>query len=870
MIPASTYRLQLNARFGLDAAADLVPYLRDLGVGWVYLSPILQATDGSEHGYDVVDATRVDAARGGPEALQRFATAAHEAGLGVLVDIVPNHMGVGDPRQNAWWWDLLRRGRASRWATTFDVDWDAGDGRILLPILGAELEQVLAANEITVAPDGTARYFDHVLPLAEGTAPAHETSDAGEVGAVLARQHWMPIFWRRGDAELNYRRFFTVTSLAGVRVEDPAVFDATHAEVLRWLDAGLVDGLRLDHPDGLADPGAYIERLSRATLSGPRARRGVAPGAPGVSSRSARSTTEEGSSSRSLSEAAAGGADETSSLGGGGAAAYIVIEPFDTPAAPATQGPGGAAGRGAAAYIVIEKILEPGEELPATWAEWIAGTTGYDALAEIDRVLVDPAGEAELSAIDAGLRAETGLPPLARYADTVHEAKRDIAETALRAEVRRLRRMLPASDSADLARATRTEDALTELLAAFPVYRAYLPDGDEYLAVATEDAARRRPELAAQIRALADRMRTDPHGAFTLRFMQTAGPVMAKGVEDRTFYRYSRLTSLTEVGGDPSLFAMDGDEFHAARARRQRDWPHTMTALSTHDTKRSADTRARIAVLAEIPHRWAEVLGHLRAIASTGDGPFDNLLWQAIVGVWPAAPDRLHEYAIKAAREAAQHTTWTDPAPRFEERVHELVLAAHGRAVALLNEFTDEIRGPGRSNALAACLLQLAGPGVPDVYQGTELWAHDLVDPDNRRPVDIGRRRRLLAELDDGWMPDIDDTGAVKLLLTSRVLRLRRNRPELFAGYTALRAEGSAADHVVAFARSGVIAVATRLPVGLVRGGGWRDTSITLPATGGDRWRDVLSGRVVTGGEVRVAGLLHRYPVALLVAESSG
>ncbi len=788
--PVSTYRLQIRPSFDLDAAADLVPYLRELGVDWVYLSPILQAAAGSEHGYDVVDPTRVDESRGGAAGLARLAEAARAAGLGILIDIVPNHQGVADAMQNPWWRDVLTYGRASVHAAAFDIDWDFGDGAVSLPILGSPLDEVLAARELTVSPGGSeeelgfARYFDHVLPLAEGTAPAAATDDPDIVRAVLARQHWRLAWWRDEAASLNYRRFFTITTLAGVRVEDPAVFDASHLEVLRWVREGLADGLRIDHPDGLADPGGYFDALDAATGS---------------------------------------------------------------------------------AYVIVEKILEHGEELPGWWA--VDGTTGYDAMAGIDRVLVDPEGEADLDALDARLRAETGLPPLTSYADLVHDAKRDVADTELRGEVARIARMIPADRRSEQGPGSDAKwvDAVAELLANFPVYRAYLPAGLAALVHAARETVRRRPDLTGAVWALVELLRRDPNGAFTRRFMQTTGPVMAKGVEDRVFYRYSRLSSLGEVGGDPSVFALDVAGFHDAAMRRQAAWPHTMTALTTHDTKRSEDVRARLAVLAEIPERWAAALERLRAIASTGHGPLDNLLWQAIVGAWPAAPERLHAYAVKAAREAAERTSWADPDAAFEARIDDLVAAAHGRAVVVVNEIVADIRTAGWSNSLSAKLLQLAGPGVPDVYQGTESWDLSLVDPDNRRPVDFTRRRRLLADLDAGLLPPVDDTGAVKLLLTSRALRLRRDRPDLFTRYTPMTAAGSASHHAVAFDRGGALAVATRLPVGLARSGGWGDTVLLRH---GGATVDVLTGRRFTGGELPLSELLELYPVALLAAES--
>ncbi|WP_345802798.1 malto-oligosyltrehalose synthase [Microbacterium sp. AZCO] len=789
MHPSSTYRLQITKDFDLDAAAGVTGYLRDLGVGWAYLSPILRSTEGSNHGYDVVDPSQVDPARGGPDALERFVDAARRARLGILVDIVPNHMGVGEPAQNPWWWDVLLRGRGSRYARAFDVDWDLSDGRITVPILGRELDDALAAGELAAdpapaaqAPFGTLRYYEHVLPLAEGSAPAEPTTDAAAVREVLARQHWELLFWRRQAGELGYRRFFATTTLAGLRVEDQAVFDESHAEILRWVREGLVDGLRIDHPDGLLDPGGYLERL-----------------------------------------------------------------------ADATDG----------AYVLVEKILEhSGTDLPEALPAWweTDGTTGYDAMAVIDRVLVDPAGEAELDALDAALRADTGLPAPVPYPELIHDTKRMIADTIQVSEIRRIARSLPAP-------VEDAEDALAELLACFPVYRSYLPAGREHLDAAAAEASRRRPDLAAAIAGLLPVL-ADPALEAARRFQQTTGPVMAKGVEDTAFYRQTRLGTLTEVGGDPGVFSVSVDGFHRASAARQASWPLAMTALSTHDTKRGEDVRARLSVLSEVPERWAEVLERLRGIASTGHGPFDSLMWQAIVGAWPATPDRLHAYAEKAAREAGEGTGWWDPDPHFEGRVHDLVDAAFGRAVAMVNEFVGEIRRYGWSNALSAKLLQLAGPGVPDVYQGSELWETSLVDPDNRRPVDYDARRVLLAELDAavsrGELPTIDKHGAAKLLVTSRALRLRRDRPDLFTRYTPMTVVGEASSHAIAFDRGGALAVATRLPVSLERRGGWGDT--TLLRHSGPTV-DVFTGRRFEGGEVPLADLLSIYPVALLATE---
>ncbi|WP_203579651.1 malto-oligosyltrehalose synthase [Microbacterium hibisci] len=774
--PTSTYRLQIRSSFTLDDAAALEEYLSDLGVDWVYFSPLLTASEGSDHGYDVVDPTSVDPARGGAAALERTSRVFHDAGRGVLVDIVPNHVGVARPAENRWWWDVLAHGRSSRYATVFDIDWDFGGGKVRLPVLGEGIEEAAASGALRVE-EGELRYYDHSFPLAPGTV-----SDRDDVLTVHGRQHYELMAWRREADDLNYRRFFGVSSLAAARVEDQTVFDETHVEIRRWFEEGLVDGLRVDHPDGLRAPVEYLERLDALT--------------------------------------------------------------------------GGA-------YVLVEKILEHGEALPQFFAA--DGTTGYDALADLDRVFVDPRGEAALDALDARLRARSGLPDAQPWPEIIAGTKRAIGEGILRSEVRRLARDLGSADEASV------EDALVELLARFPVYRSYLPAGADHLAQAAAQARAARPDLVAAIDAVLPSL-FDPGHPAALRFQQTSGMVMAKGVEDTAFYRATRLGTLTEVGADPSVFALPVSGFHAAQAARHASWPHSMTTLSTHDTKRGEDVRARLSVLSEIPERWAEVLDELTDAATTGHGPFDALLWQAIIGAWPATRERLHAYAEKAAREAGEATTWLAPDADFERRMHAVVDAAFDDpdVAARVESFVSEIEGAGWSNSLSAKLLQLAGPGVPDVYQGSELWEQSLVDPDNRRAVDFDERWRLLARIDAGEQPVVDRTGAAKLLVTSRTLRLRRDRPELFTRYTPMTVVGAAADHAIAVDRGGAVAVATRLPValaarGAVDGSPWEDTMLLRhsgPTT------DVLTGRTFSGG-IRLAELLDLYPVALLVAEDA-
>jgi (1->4)-alpha-D-glucan 1-alpha-D-glucosylmutase len=787
-VPVSTYRLQINARFTLHDAAAALPYLHDLGVDWVYLSPLLKAEPGSDHGYDVVDHRVIDPDRGGPEGLAAVSAEARRLGMGVLVDVVPNHMGVATPRENAWWWDVLRHGRDAAHADAFDIDWDAGAGRVRVPVVGDDdLLPDGRLGHLSVTGDDL-RYHDHRFPVAPGSG------DDGDPDAVHARQHYELVSWRRADTDLNYRRFFAVNTLAAVRVEDRSVFDDSHAEIGRWFAEALVDGLRVDHPDGLRDPAAYLEDLRRLTDGG---------------------------------------------------------------------------------YVLVEKILEPGEDLPSSWAT--AGTTGYDVLGAIDRVLTDPGGQEALTALEARLR---GAP--LDWQELVHGTKRAVADTLLGSEVHRVAREVrsaavstspggdvPAPGDRGGTDGDPLVDAVAELAACLPVYRSYLPDGRHYLGQAFSDARRRRPDLIPTLDQL-EPLLGDPARSLAPRFGQTSGAVMAKGVEDCAFYRTSRLTSLSEVGGDPGEWCISVDEFHDAMARRLRERPHAMTTTSTHDTKRGEDVRARIAVLAEVPALWSDALDHLLSLAPLPDPSFGNLLWQAILGAWPASRERLHSYADKAMREAGDHTTWTSPDQVYEAAVHAAVDSAFDDAAvaAVLDDVLAHVAGPGWSNALAAKLVALTMPGVQDVYQGSELWEQSLVDPDNPRPVDLGVRREALSRVLAGERPVLtpraDDPGHAKLLVTQAALTLRRHQPHRFTTYVPVRAHGAAADHVLSFDRGAVLTVATRLPVGLAAHG-WGDTVLPLPP---GRWADLLTGRE-HGGASPLHEVLADYPVALLIKEES-
>ncbi|QGN35042.1 malto-oligosyltrehalose synthase [Microlunatus sp. Gsoil 973] len=757
-VPTSTYRLQLHSGFTLHDAVGLIDYLTALGVGGIYLSPVLTSTTGSEHGYDVTDPTTIDPQRGGEEGFTRLLEAARRAGLPVVVDIVPNHLGVDVPEENPAWWDVLTNGRDSAYAAWFDIDWSRQ--KIILPVLGDGADEL----ENLRLDDGRLAYWEHRFPIAPGTGD-------GTPQQVHDRQHYQLVNFRRAQTDLGYRRFFAVSSLAGVRVEDPDVFDATHERIATMISQG-VSGLRVDHPDGLADPVGYLRRL-----------RSLAPDA----------------------------------------------------------------------WITVEKILEPGEELPP-WP--VAGTTGYDALLDFTGVLVDTAAEQELTSI---YRRRTGDDHDA--ADHIRIGKQFVLDTLFGSELRRIARLAP------------TLPGVTEVIkpaaVAYRVYRSYLPD-DAALQQVLDQVRDKRPDLAPTVDALRHRL-ADPTDELAVRFQQLTGAVMAKGVEDTAFYRYHRLTALNEVGGDPGRFGTGVDDFHTAQQRRLERWPQSMTTLSTHDTKRSEDVRAALAVLAEVPRQWADFSTALSAAAPMPEPGCGYLLAQTLAAVGLIDPARLKAYLIKAVREAAVGTAWIDGDAKFEAAVEAGIDRIYGRPeiAALVTGFREVVRAPALVNAYGQKLLQLTAPGVPDVYQGTELLDDSLVDPDNRRPVDFGRRAGLLADLDAGRLPSPDDPDAVKLLITSQALRARREATAAggLSGYRALRATGPAAQHLIGFDRGGLIAVATRLPVGLAAAGGWGPTEIELPEPGRPHtgWTDRLTGARYAGG-VPVRRLLDRFPVALLQA----
>jgi (1->4)-alpha-D-glucan 1-alpha-D-glucosylmutase len=889
--PLATYRLQLHPGFDFDAAAAVVGYLADLGVSHVHVSPVLQAAPGSTHGYDVVDHSRVSDDLGGAAGHARLVAALAAAGLGQVLDIVPNHMAIGTPA-NRWWWDVLEHGPSSPWAGHFDVTWDPPEEKlrntVLLPVLGDHYGRVLDRGEVGVERRGatfTVRYFDQVLPVsprslaglldtaaaaagdddlafvaaayrrlppaartdAASVAERHRdtgvlrrqlarlvderpataaavdaalgalVADVDALDAFLEAQNYRIAYWRTAERELGYRRFFDIDTLVGLRVEDPEVFADTHELVLRWVRDGVVDGLRVDHPDGLRDPEQYADRLARAT--------------------------------------------------------------------------GGV-------WTVVEKILEPGEELPEGWP--VAGTTGYDRMAIIGGLFLDPASEAPLTTAYGELTG-AGTDPAVVVADAKGQAVRQL----LAADVGRLTALLVEVCEGRRQQRDRTRhelhEAVQELVAAFPVYRTYVRaeagvvrrEDEARVAAAVAAAGARRPDVDPDLLAfLADLLllrlpdRRPAEDEWVMRFQQLTGPAMAKGVEDTAFYRFTRLGAQNEVGGSLDRFGVRVDEFHAANARAHDRWPATMTALSTHDTKRSADVRARLALLSEIPGAWAEACGRWMTASARhwpGGDPdrhAQHLLFQTLVGAWPLPGDRAVAYLAKATREAKLRTSWTQPDPAYDEARDAFVaaVAADEELAADIAGFVAPLVAPGRAVALAQALVQLTVPGVPDTYQGTELWDLSLVDPDNRRPVDFARRRALVAEVAAGLAPEDllarADDGLPKLAVVRAALHLRRRRPAVFGAgaagaYLPLAVTGPAAAHAVAYARGeapdGAVAVVVpRLVLGLAaRPGGWDGTTVDLPP---GPWTDVVTGARVAagGGPVAVADLLARFPVALL------
>ncbi len=865
----ATYRLQMNAGFTFAQARARVPYFERLGVSHLYLSPISAARRGSVHGYDVVDPTRINSELGTEDELRALAKDLHVRRMGLIVDIVPNHMGIGD--ENLYWDDVLTHGERSRYAKWFDIEWAAAPNRraLVLPVLGDELERVLERGELGVklVEGQTPRitYFSQSFPIDPASLPPElqlaqvDAEEAGELanlysgreGAnrlekLLDAQHYRLVFWRR-NAEINYRRFFDVNDLAAVRVEDPTVFAETHALVLRLVHEGVIDGLRVDHIDGLLDPAEYLSRLRAATSA-------------------------------------------------------------DTP-------------------IFVEKILSPGEALPETWP--VDGTTGYEFLNDVEAVFLDAAGAQRIEAFYRRLR-RLGATTFQEIART---GKTNILTGALRPDLDRLTNQL-----ARLARgrgkrwtAANLGEALVAFIAAFPVYRSYIDPrspANEADLTAIHRAARDAIGAGASseivdfiaevlVNAGSRDGKTADGLRFAQRLQQVSGPATAKGVEDTALYVYVPVTSRLEVGGEPDEpISAAVASLHQANVHRAARWPRSLLATNTHDTKRSADVRARLDALTEQPaewdrsvRRWRRLNAKHRQVVKGRLSPDTNteyLMYQIVAALWPpprlgrrsddlpdrawreSARERLTRYAIKAAREAKTRTSWTDPDVEYERALTEFVAnilepADDAPFLSDVARLVSRVAPIGAWNALSRIAIHLTAPGTPDIYQGDELWNLTLVDPDNRRQVDYDAREHALDSLasverriDSDQPIDVFDSR-VKLLATQRLLCLRRTQPDLFVrgAYERLVVSGPRARHVFAFARvlngKRSITLASRLLGDMdvdKMSEWWLDTTVKLPhSTGEIGWRSQILHGVVESkdGMLELASTFAKLPVAVLV-----
>ena len=914
-IPIATYRLQLTADFNFDAAAAVVPYLKNLGISHVYASPFMKARKGSTHGYDVVDHTRFNPELGGEAGFERLSSTLKQHDLGLILDFVPNHVGVHFD-DNPWWLDVLEWGQASPHAAAFDIDWDQlpyrARGGVLLPIIGSSYGEALEKGDIELRYDAaegsfSAWYFEHRLPIAperyreilrtmvkqagaeddaagnallalgsryrglrhpnRGEAPAFKqelknTPESADIIArgleayragpgrsaqitalhhLLERQHYKLGHWRLASSDINYRRFFDVNTLAGLRVEDAATFDAMHTLVKRLIAEDRLQGLRLDHIDGLRDPAQYFQRLRRLIRDA------------------------QGKTTR----------------------------PF---------------------YMVIEKILGEHEELPSFGG--VQGTTGYEWLNVITRVLIDGNG---LGALDEIWRQISNMPP--KLAPVLKEAKRRVLETLLTSEFTVLTRLLARIASGHYSTRDYSADSLRQALELyvlhFPVYRTYLtstaPTASDR-ALISETIEKARADWFAADEGIFDFLRDTltmdliapgrpPHSVarvrrFALKVQQFTGPVMAKSLEDTSFYRYHRSLALNEVGGDPAAKALSADAFHLAMKTRARKWPHGMTATATHDTKRGEDARARLTALTEVTGEWTSAVarwkilnaphlvieGEMRAPSAT----FEYMLYQALLGAWPIGEqddtfvERMQAYALKAAREGKQETSWLNPHQAYEAGLRTFIARILDRSVSAdflgaLEALARRVALLGALNSLSQITLKATMPGVPDFYQGTEFWDLSLVDPDNRRPVDFAARAAVLTKMET---PDWDSLvqswpdSRLKLAWTRHLLKLRTELADVFADgeYQPLEVTGPHRDHVIAFARrrghDAAITIVTKSLAPVSQGGrAW-------PRADGFEVAVNLRGYSIEGidgtrdaAETPLSTLMPHLPVAVLKAQ---
>lgn len=895
--PSATYRLQFNRQFTFQHAWAVTEYLRELGISDCYASPLLEAAPQSTHGYDVCGFEHLSAALGNENAFEAWSRRLQHLGMGLLLDIVPNHMAASF--SNSLWRDVLERGQTSTFARWFDIDWHVGENghaKVLLPILETHYGKVLEAGKLEIvkeqgtfllaygesrfplSPDSLQQFGSRLQSDLDGfNGRAGEPSSFDALDEMIQSQHYRLAYWRVGLEELNYRRFFDVTGLIGLRIELPEVFEAAHAAIFKWAREGKLSGLRVDHPDGLWDPKTYFERL-RENLQ---------------------AADSEGK-----------------------------LEP-----------------RGI--YIVAEKILTGDEPLPDDWP--IDGTTGYDFLNQVNGLFVDARN---CHAFDTLYSEFTGCSP--DFRSVVYLSKRLVLHALFQSELKALARCLQrlaaqTRDGADFTLST-LRAALSEILVAFPVYRTYFtartgppreaasskpqtaplrPKEVEWIREAVTAARENNPTLGGPIWDWLQRvlllkplgsLRAETESArseFFMRFQQLTGPLTAKGLEDTAFYRFNRLVSLNEVGGDPERFGISTEAFHRHNLWRARCWPHSLLATATHDTKRGEDLRARLNVLSEMPDEWRRRVQHWHelnagkhSLVAGKPAPHPNdeyLLYQTLVGAWiPEAEsdkgvqrftERITAFMIKAVKEAKSHTSWLEPNAGYEDALRQFV--ARILSPQESSEFLGDLRTFQRRvaffaqfNSLSQLLLKLTVPGVPDIYQGTELWDYNLVDPDNRRRVDFELRRRLLAGLSEKVTSAGDDrvpllgellensvTGEIKLYLLWRVLNFRGENRKLFndGDYLPLRLSGQMQEHVCAFARrrhdQEVLTVVPRLVLGLTGGferppmaDVWQDTVLEVPnQSRGASYRNVLTRQEVQTrrGLLEVHDLLKQFPVGL-------
>jgi (1->4)-alpha-D-glucan 1-alpha-D-glucosylmutase len=983
--PEATYRLQFHAGFTFHDAAQLAPYLHELGISHVYASPYLKARPGSKHGYDVLDHRHLNPEIGSDADYAAYIDALHAHGLGQILDVVPNHMGIVG-NENVWWNDVLENGPSSPYANYFDIAWQASPrpalrDRVLLPLLGEPYGQVLESGQIQLRYEAgafTIHYFEHRLPVAPCSWSKLLTHDLDKLEAAVGkdsphfqeyqsiltavrnlpartetnlesvaerqrekgvikrrlaaltdscaevREHLAAVValyngrpgdppsfdlldellddqpyrlssWRVASDEINYRRFFDINELAALRMERSEVFAATHVLIFQLLRERKIDGLRIDHPDGLFDPRQYLRRLQRHYLL-----------------ELARQIYQSRPEYQKI---------DWSELEG------PLLTRINAGALPDRS-----------LYVVVEKILGANESLPADWP--VHGTTGYDFLNVLGGLFVNPAGVKPFTAL-----YRDWIEDYVQFPELAYQKKILILQLSLSSELQML--SLALDRLAQRRRGSRDfthhslRRVLREVIACFPVYRSYVAGGTvhdddrKYIDIAIRDARRRNPTLnRAHFHFLRnmlllrhDERSTDEEIAeqqrFAGQFQQVTSPVMAKGLEDTAFYVYNRLTSLNEVGGDPNRFGLLPAAVHQSFAARQQHWPRALSTSSTHDTKRSEDARARISVLSEMPDAWRDVLQRWSALNEphrvqveddrAPDRNIEYLLYQTLLGAWPVEPysdaeyaefvRRIQAYVEKAAHEAKVHTSWINPNTDYDDALRQFVgrILDPGVSSAFLDDlraFQRRISRYGFFNSLSQCLLKIAAPGVPDTYQGTELWDFSLVDPDNRRPVDYEKRHRWLTDLLErarqrcrrgelaGELVESMSDGRIKLYVTALSLRCRRAHPGLFSvgSYTAIEPVGAQAEHVFSFVRRHVdcsaLAAAPRLVAKLLPDAGglphgpkvWGDTMLPLPEGLGDRsWHSLFTGETLTAVEhqgrpaLPAAQVFARFPVALLL-----